>query len=465
MRNTVAMLLALTVLIAYHCSWADDDLSETLSEELGVSQPENRDAEAAADSEQPATEAPASTVPQAENVDLKKVISEPLHEVLPIADDDTLVEQSPDEPIPEPSIATAPDDGIVPIVPLFLLGSEVLPGTATRLAWSAKDSLAGISVPTPVLVVHGAQAGPMVCLTAAVHGDELNGIEVVRQVLYDLDPQALSGTVIGVPIVNLQGFRRASRYLPDRRDLNRYFPGRAGGSSAARIAHSFFTQVIRHCDYLVDLHTGSFRRTNLPQLRADLNQPKVAAMTKQMGPIVVLQSKGARGSLRRAATEAGVLAVTVEAGEPLHVDLEAVNMGVRSVQTLLHKLDVYHQKRLWTRKTEPVYYKSRWVRSASGGILLSDTRLGSRVNAGQILGVVTDPITNVATPIHSPMDGQVIGMALNQVMLPGFAAYHIGFRATVEEAASQDVGPDDSAGDDPELDESEDLQQSESQPE
>src|SRR5690606_29108454 len=173
----------------------------------------------------------------------------------------------PESPPPAPAAAV--------VEPLRMLGAEVLPGTATRLAWSVKDSLAGISVPTPVLVVHGAKPGPRVCLTAALHGDELNGIEVVRRVLYDLQPDKLSGTVIGVPIVNLQGFRRASRYLPDRRDLNRYFPGRPAGSSAARIAHSFFHDVILHCQYLVDLHTGSFRRTNLPQLRADLTTPAV----------------------------------------------------------------------------------------------------------------------------------------------------------------------------------------------
>lgn len=406
-------------------------------------------------------------VPQAENVDLKEVIAEPLQQALPLPVEleDTGSSGSsgssgnssgkPEEPTAAVDPAKVAEATEVSSTALFLLGTEVLPGTATRLAWSAKDTLAGISVPTPVLIVHGVKPGPIVCLTGAVHGDELNGIEVVRQVLYDLQPDKLHGSVIGVPIVNLQGFRRASRYLSDRRDLNRYFPGHPSGSSAARIAHSFFTQVIQHCNYLIDLHTGSFRRTNLPQLRADLHNPKVAEMTQNLGPIVVLQSRGARGSLRREALEAGVVAVTIEAGEPLHVDLEAVTMGVRSVENFLHKLNMYQRKGLWARKTEPIYYKSRWVRSGSGGILLSNILLGERVRRGQTLGVVTDPITNVATSIDSPIDGQVIGMALNQVMLPGFAAYHIGFQATVEEAASQDVGPDDSAGDDAKLDESE----------
>ena len=147
------------------------------------------------------------------------------------------------------------------VEPLVILGTEILPSTTTRLSWSPSQSFEGIATPTPVLIVNGAEEGPVLCLTAALHGDELNGIEIVRRVLYDLAPERLTGTVVGVPIVNLQGFRRSSRYLTDRRDLNRYFPGNPDGSSASRIAYSFFTEVISHCDALVDLHTGSFYRT------------------------------------------------------------------------------------------------------------------------------------------------------------------------------------------------------------
>lgn len=406
-------------------------------------------------------------LPQAENVDLREVISKPLHEALPITPAPATTETPPSPSVTSSSespAATAPIPPVEPtptpapetVQPLRMLGAEVLPGTTTRLAWSVKDSLAGISVPTPVLVVHGQKPGPRVCLTAALHGDELNGIEVVRRVMYDLQADKLSGTVIGVPIVNLQGFRRASRYLPDRRDLNRYFPGRPEGSSAARIAHSFFTEVMQHCQYLVDLHTGSFRRTNLPQLRADLTIPVVAELSRNMGAIVVLQSKGARGSLRRAAVDMGIPAVTMEAGEPHNVEPDAVAQGVLSIETLLSKLNMYPYKGMWARKSEPVYYKSRWVRVPSGGILLNTVRLGERVKRDQVLGSVTDPITNASSQINSPLSGRVIGMALNQVMLPGFAAYHIGYQATAEEAAEFDAGPDEAVGDDAEVEESED---------
>ncbi len=364
----------------------------------------------------------------------------------------TAPEPSQSPPVAAEAAAT-PDPAATPSVqPLVLLGETVQPGTAAKLAWVAQESFQGISAPTPVLVVHGAKPGPKLCVTAGVHGDELNGIEVVRRIIYDLNPAQLTGSVIGVPIVNLQGFRRASRYLPDRRDLNRYFPGSARGSSASRIAHAFFQSVVVHCDLLVDLHTGSFHRTNLPQLRADLHNPSVKELAQNMGSIVVLHSRGAGGSLRRAATDRGIPAVTLEAGEPHKVDLDAVDHGVMSLQALLHKRGMYERRSMWTRQIEPMYYKSRWVRSPNGGILTSRITLGERVKSGDVLGTVTDPITNYSVEINTPIDGRVIGMALNQVMQPGFAAYHIGFQSTAEEAAKHDAGPDDASGDELEMD-------------
>lgn len=314
-----------------------------------------------------------------------------------------------------------------PIAPMVILGTEVPPATATRLSWSPNHSFEGISSPTPILIVNGSKPGPVLCLTAAIHGDELNGIEIVRRVLYNIEAESLVGSVIGVPIVNLEGFRRTSRYLTDRRDLNRSFPGNPRGSSAARIAHSFFTQVITHCDALVDLHTGSFHRTNLPQLRADITKPTVVSLTQGFGSTVVLQSIGGRGTLRRAAVDAGIPAVTLEAGESMRLQEDAVDHGVRGIRTLMHKLGMLEKFSFWG-DPEPVYYNSAWVRADLGGILFRNVELGDRVVTGDVLGVVTDPITNVRDEIVASYDGRVIGMALNQVVLPGFAAFHIGIK-------------------------------------
>ena len=334
---------------------------------------------------------------------------------------------------------------------LLMLGAEVAPGTSTRLAWSPDQSFAGIAVPTPVLVVNGAKPGPVLCITAAIHGDELNGIEVVRRVLYELEPEKLSGTVIGVPIVNLQGFRRASRYLPDRRDLNRYFPGNPNGSAASRLAHSFFTEVISHCSALVDLHTGSFQRTNLPQLRADLENPRIVELTQGFGSTVVLHGGGTEGTLRRAASDAGIPTVTLEAGEPARVQDKEVAHSTKGVMTLLNKMDMYDKTTNWGRR-EPVYYRSKWVRADSGGVLFSKVELGDRVREDELLGTITDPITNVQTELRASVAGRVLGMALDQFVMPGFAAYRIGIEQpdaelsvpSAIEVSDNGVGPEHS---------------------
>jgi len=312
--------------------------------------------------------------------------------------------------------------------PLVFLGDEIMPATAQRLSWSATELFEGVPVSTPVLVVNGALPGPVLCLTAAVHGDELNGIEMVRRVMHNLDPSRLAGSVIGVPIVNVQGFRRGSRYLPDRRDLNRYFPGNPNGSAAARIAHSFFTNVVAHCDALVDVHTGSFERANLPQIRADLRNPDVVTLTQGFGSMVILHSTPAVGTLRYAATKAGIPAVILEAGGPSQLELSEVKLGVKGIETLIHTLGMVKKGLFWG-EPEPVYYRSSWVRANNGGILLADVSLGSTVRVGDLLGTITDPMSNAQSELRSPYSGRIIGMARNQVVMPGFAAFHIGIQA------------------------------------
>jgi predicted deacylase len=325
--------------------------------------------------------------------------------------------------------------------PLQILGTELAPGSAARLAWSATELFEGVPVSTPVLAVNGSKPGPTLCLMAAVHGDELNGIEIVRRVMHDIDPDKLSGAVIGVPIVNVQGFRRGSRYLPDRRDLNRYFPGNPNGSAAARIAHSLFTQLVAHCDALVDLHTGSFERANLPQIRADLRNPDVVTLTLGFGSMVVLHSVPTAGTLRHAATQAGIPTVTVEAGGPSQLELTEVKYGVKGIETLLTTLGMVKKIRLWG-DPEPVYYRSSWVRADNGGILLANVTLGTTVRKGDVLGTITDPMSNAQTDVVSPWSGRVIGMARNQVVMPGFAAFHVGIQTedvVIDEEQPADV--------------------------
>ncbi|QBM18728.1 hypothetical protein MARI_28700 [Marinobacter sp. JH2] len=371
----------------------------------------------------------------APNVDLKEVapMPEPEPEPEPEPAPENAATDSAEPPVPAPTEEIEPEVTEAEPIPsetFAILGKEVLPGTSTRLAWSPNIQIAGLSQITPVLVVNGAHAGPTLCLTGAVHGDELNGIEIVRRAMYDLDPAKLSGQVVGVPIVNLTGFQQGTRYLPDRRDLNRYFPGRADGTLADRIAHSLFNSVIRHCDMLVDIHTGSLKRTNLPQLRADMNDPEVAEFTKGFDRMAVVHSSGSGGMLRTAAVNAGIRAVTLEAGESLRIQEHQIKAGVNSLNSLMEKHGMISRMFVWG-DPQPVYYDSLWIRTQHGGILFSEVALGDRISEGDILGYVSDPITNEQYPIRSDANGRVIGMAVDQVVMAGFAAYHIGTEAEV----------------------------------
>ncbi len=322
-----------------------------------------------------------------------------------------------------------------------ILNADVPPGETRRLVWSASQNFAGMDLDTPVLVAHGMKPGPILCLTAAVHGDELNGIEIVRRVLFGTDAKKLRGTLIGVPIVNLHGFQRSSRYLADRRDLNRHFPGHDKGSSASRIASSFFRSIVRHCHALVDVHTGSFHRTNLTQLRADLSTPSVVALTTGFGATAVLDDDGAVGTLRRAAVDAGIPAVTLEAGEPARLQLKQVEHGARAIKSLMGELGMIRKDFIWS-DPQPVYYESSWVRASRGGILLATVKLGDKVKAGDLLGTITDPITNVQSLIYAPFAGLILGMALNQVVMPGFATFHIGIERSPQEVISEAAAED-----------------------
>jgi uncharacterized protein len=336
---------------------------------------------------------------------------------------------------------------------LSILGKVVEPGTTTLLYWTPGVAFDGNSIPRGVIVANGARPGPTLCLTAVIHGDEHNGLEIVRRILYELDPVHLSGVVIGVPIVNLDGFRRGTRYLPDRRDLNRYFPGKPNGSAAARLAYSLFDEIVKSCDDLVDIHTGSFHRTNLPQLRGDLTNLDVLELARRFGSTVILHNRGAPGTLRRAATDAGIAAVTLETGEPMRIQDREIREGVRAIERAMTSLAMY-PRAIGPVEAAQVYFESRWVRVNEGGVLMSSVRLGDMVETGTRLGTVTDPVTNRSSEVTAPYAGRVLGMALNQVVLPGYAAFHIGIESSIEGAKATDalersiLAPADSNGKD-----------------
>ena len=323
--------------------------------------------------------------------------------------------------------------------PIKILGVRVMPGTRAQLSW--RSSAMGFGdVGAPVTVINGKSAGPALCLTGGVHGDELNGIEVVNRILRKLDAKTLAGAVIAVPVVNVGGFQRNSRYLPDRRDLNRYFPGNSKGSAASRLAHGFFQSVVLGCDYLIDFHTGSFERSNLPQVRGDLRIREVLEFTRNFGATTVLHSVGTHGMLRTAAVEAGIPAVTFELGAPTRLEQKEIDFGVRAVETLMSKLNMSSGLRVWAQP-QPVLYRATWLRTNQSGLLISKVNLGDKVQAGQPLGTVRDPLSGAESTILASLPGKVIGLALNQQVMPGYAVYHLGVESSEAEVMLNALNP------------------------
>lgn len=309
---------------------------------------------------------------------------------------------------------------------LEFLGRSIPPGQAQKMSFSPVKTFAGSFLDTMVLVVRGVRPGPTLCIIGGIHGDELNGIEIAYRVFSNTPPEKLSGTLIIVPMANAAGVRSGLRYLPDRRDLNRCFPGKPTGSMGSRIANVIFERVIRGSDALIDLHTGSSSRTNPPQIRTNIDDPDALDLAESFGIGVVLHGVGPKGSLRRAALDIGIPAIIYEAGEPMRFQEQEIAAGVRGVRNVMAHLGMMQRE----EKLEPraqLYRKTRWVRAGKqGGIFLTSRVPGESVSKGDLLGTITDLVTDEREEVLAPVDGQIIGMAVPQIVLPGYGLFHLG---------------------------------------
>lgn len=310
--------------------------------------------------------------------------------------------------------------------PSFEIGPiRVRPGQSRSVSLPITRLVTGADVDLPVRVVHGREDGPTVWVDAAIHGDEAVGVEVVRQVLADLDPKTLRGTLIAVPIVNVLGFMTGDRYLPDRRDLNRSFPGSARGSLASRIAHLMMTEVVAKCEVGIDLHTGSDRRTNLPQIRADLEDPRTRELAEAFAAPVMLHARIRDGSLRAAAREAGATVLLYEAGEAWRMDAWAIDAGVRGVRRVLAALGMTDPLDEDPPTPSQASYKSSWVRARGTGMLHLEVALGEEVTEGQRLGGLFDSFGKRVRLVHAERAGVVIGRTEAPVVNSGDAVVHV----------------------------------------
>ncbi len=281
----------------------------------------------------------------------------------------------------------------------------------------------GNRISLPIRVLHGRTDGPTMWVSAAVHGDEIAGVEIIRRALVGVDPRQLSGTIIAVPIVNVHGFLNGDRYLPDRRDLNRSFPGSPNGSLPARIADLFMNEIVARSDVGIDLHTGSDHRINLPQVRADLDDPTTRELAAAFGAPLMLHAKLRDGSLRAAATSDDTTVLLYEGGEAWRFDEDAILVGVRGVLGVLDALVMVEADR-----PSPTSIESRsssWVRARRSGIASLEVGLGDRVERGRTLATVRDSLGARLSQAKATRTGIVIGHTQHPLVNQGDAIVHI----------------------------------------
>lgn len=308
--------------------------------------------------------------------------------------------------------------------PFSLAGHTVKPGTQAKLELPIARLMSGTPVALPVLVVHGEKDGPTVWISAAVHGDELCGIEIIRRVLKVVQPRAIAGTVIAVPIVNVHGFNRGDRYLPDRRDLNRSFPGSSRGPLASRIAHLMMTEIIARCSVGIDLHTGSDHRINLPQIRADLADTQTLELAQIFAAPVAIHSKIRDGSMRQAAIEDGAVVLLYEAGEADRFDEHAIRAGTAGVLRVLEHLGICAEA---PTPSDSVFLSqnTKWVRASQSGILHLEVALGDEIKRGSRVATIFDPFGKRLGAVSARVSGVVIGHTQRPLVNRGDAILHI----------------------------------------
>jgi uncharacterized protein len=324
----------------------------------------------------------------------------------------------------------------------FEIGGVVCePNTRTTVELQVSVLANNMPMKLPVHVMHGAAQGPVMFVSGVVHGDEIQGVEIVRRLLDRLKKKQLHGTLLAVPIVNSFGFLNHSRYLPDRRDLNRSFPGSDHGSLASLLADLFFSEVVQRSQYGVDLHTAALHRTNLPQVRIAPGDDDLLALAKAFAPPVVLTSKLREGSLRLSAEEARVKVLLYEGGEALRFDEEAIAIGVDGILRVMRHVGMIDDAPA-AHNGVTLSSSSTWVRAPEGGILRTVRKSGERVAKLEAIGVISDPLGEETVSVVAEDDGIIIGRTNLPIVNRGDALFHIA-KIKTSKASAQAVPDED----------------------
>jgi len=277
----------------------------------------------------------------------------------------------------------------------------------------------------PIEVINGRHQGPRLWISAALHGDELNGVEIIQRVLDKINPKRLHGEIVAIPIVNVYGFIAQQRYLPDGRDLNRCFPGSARGSLASRLAQLFMKQIVDHCSVGIDLHTAGLHRTNLPQVRCNLEDDATRRIAESFAAPIMIHGESPAGSLRRAVAKLGKPIIVYEAGEPHRFNREAIDIGVKGVLRVLTELGMIKRRQRGRSRHSMEAATRRWIRARRSGILRMRASLGRWVEKDQPLGVIHDAFGDEKFTVTAPEDGLVIGHTNHPLVHEGDAILHI----------------------------------------
>nr|WP_086939233.1 succinylglutamate desuccinylase/aspartoacylase family protein [Thaumasiovibrio occultus] len=311
---------------------------------------------------------------------------------------------------------------------ITIAGIEIKPGENKKIQLPVANLYTDTDMCIPVHIMRAKKPGPTLFVSAAVHGDELNGIEIIRRVMNKPGLKLTRGTLIAVPMVNVYGVLNQSRYLPDRRDLNRCFPGSPKGSLAARLAHTFLTEIVAYCDYGIDLHTGAIHRSNLPQIRANLKDPETLELAKAFGVPVLLNANLRDGSLRQAAVENDTRILLYEAGQALRFDEFSIRAGVKGVMNILSSLGMVRKRRQRKTSVEPfVANRSDWVRGNASGLVHEYAQLGAMVEAGDVLASIHSPMGDKLSEVTASRSGIVIGKQNIPLVQEGDAMFHIAY--------------------------------------
>jgi len=308
-------------------------------------------------------------------------------------------------------------------------GGRVEPGETEQFRYPVSETYLGDPVRIPVTIINGPRPGPTVFLSAAIHGDELNGIEVVRAVAQEWNHADVCGTLVCLPVLNVQGFIAQERYLPVyERDLNRGFPGDPDSTSAKRVAHRVYRNFIEPCDLGLDFHTSTRGRTNMFHVRADMEDEAVARLARAFGTSLIVAGEGSAGMLRREATEDDIPTITLEMGEAHRFERELIDHALEGVRSVFAEYGIYQQETVrwpgWRTVIEG-WSEKTWLRADAGGIVEIRRDRGELVREGETICQITNPFKSDATVVEAPFTGLLVGVLENPVVYPGNPLCHL----------------------------------------